>query len=115
MHSMNNTRATTLTLVVQMDAERASALCQNSASADALDQEGRFFLRGAEGFADAQDPAWKGGTLMWCENALEAIVLCDYEAACGHRSQRLWDEASDANNPGHVVLSARPFWGNGIG
>ena len=101
--------STTLNLVIHIDAERASALWHTACGARVIDQDGRFELMGGDVYTHSGESTWKGGTVMWCASALEAIVLSDYEAACGYDRQLLWDLAAGADDSGHVVLSSRAW------
>ena len=106
---MNRTDApdtTTFNFVVHIDAERASALWHIACGSKVLDQDGRFELIGGDAHTYSEERSRKGGTVMWCESALEAIVLADYEAFCGYGSWRLWDMAAQEGESGHVVLSS---------
>lgn len=112
MHIINPDaeHAAIVNLIVRIDPERASLLYNNAArSSDFDSQEGFEVLDGAAHLPDDCD-AWDRGRLMWCDSVLEAIVLADYETACGYQSQLLWDLATfGSDHQGHVVLSSRPL------
>jgi len=108
MHSTDRP-STTMNLVVHIDAERANALWHIACGPKVLDEDDRFELIGGDAHTYSERSR-KGGTVMWCQSALEAIVLSDYEAARGHGSWRLWDMAARGCESGHVVLTSRE-WG----
>lgn len=99
--------ASAVYLSVRIDPQRASLLYNNACRASEMIWDGRFETLG-DGVFLPDDPVWDSGRLMWCDSALDAMVLADYEAACGYQSLLLWDLASfDSGFPGHVVLSSR--------
>jgi hypothetical protein len=68
-------------------------------------------IRGSGGRTlDPDDPRFLSGTLFWCERALEAMAVCQYERACGYNASMLWDVYADPAGPDRdVVLSSRPY------
>jgi hypothetical protein len=68
-------------------------------------------IRGSGGHTlDPDDPRFLSGTLFWCERALEAMAVCQYERACGYNATMLWDVyGDDTALDRDVVLSSRPF------
>lgn len=68
-------------------------------------------IRGSGGRTlDPDDPRFLSGTLFWCERALEAMAVCQYERACGYNATMLWDVYADGTDLDRdVILSSRPF------
>jgi hypothetical protein len=107
--STQTTASFTFTLAIDIDDVKAGWLRRSSQTATTLNLVGRFEAVGGEMFCPADDPVWDGGTLVWCDSALDAIVLAAYEQHHGYRSTLLWDVAADApSDGGHVVLTTRP-------
>ena len=98
-----------LTMLVTIDETRAQMLWHAAAAVAGFDLDWGFEVPGSAGpYVHDGDAVWDGGRLMWCDSGLEAMVLADYERACGFASRHLWDVSGPAG-PGHVVLSARPM------
>ena len=93
-------------LTVTIDADRARRLwIVMAAAGGVLRQPGRFQRGSGEYYHHDLSSGWDAGRAMWCDTALDAMVLADYERACGYQVLSLWDLAYE---PGHVVVSTRP-------
>jgi hypothetical protein len=68
-------------------------------------------IRGSGGrTVDPDDPRFLSGSLFWCERAIEAMAVCQYERACGYNATMLWDVDADGTDLDRdVILSSRPF------
>lgn len=111
MHIINpdTDQASTVSLTVRIDPQRATLLYNTAARVSGFDLEERFEVLG-DGQLPENPNDWEGGRLMWCDSRLEAMILADYETACGFQSQLLWDLAAfDTDIEGPVVLSSRPM------
>jgi hypothetical protein len=114
---MNNTTTIArpnepVTLTIRLDARRAQLLWENASPAEYFEFENRFEdVEGDDGGISMYDSdAWSVGTVMWCGGVLEAMALCDYEAANGFESHLLWDKSSGPEWPnGYAVLTSRPW------
>jgi hypothetical protein len=104
-------RAEPITLAVRIDERRAQMLWHNAAPAATMDFEDRFeSLEGDGGTYVHDSRAWADGMVMWCDGALEAITLADYETSNGFVSCLLWDVCCGPDWPGgYAVLTSRPF------
>lgn len=100
-----------ITLTVRIDARRAERLWHAAMAAANLDFEDRFeTVEGDAGTYVHDANAWADGMVMWCDGALEAFTLADYEASNGYASCVLWDLCYGPEWPGgYAVLTSRAY------
>lgn len=101
-----------ITLSIRIDARRAQMLWHNASPAASLasDFDDRFESLDSDDRTAHDAHAWAVGTVMWCDGALEAITLADFEEDSGFVSHLLWDMCSGPEWPGgYAVLTSRPY------
>ena len=97
-------------LSVRITSSRAQKLWHTAAAAAPIDLEDRFeYIEDSPAPALEDEDFWASGTVMWCDSALDAFTLADYETSLGFANRLLWDLAMGPNWPGgYAVLSTRP-------
>lgn len=97
-------------LAVRIDARRAQLLQSNASPAAYFEHDHEARFENLDGVDLRNNRAWACGTVMWCDGALEAMALADYEEKAGYASYLLWDLWTGPEWPtGHAVLTSRPY------
>lgn len=96
-------------VTITVGAVEAGLLAHTACAADPIFADS-LEVRGTGGYLADADPRWGAGTLLWCDSTIEALVVCQYERACGYDATAVWDVcmAADCADP-HAVLTSRPW------
>lgn len=99
------------TLKVRIDERRAQLLYSNASPAAGFPFDDRFEPLDSDERSYMHDPrVWDAGSIMWCDGALEAMTLADYEVSNGYMTRLLWDLRCGPDWPsGYAVLTSRPY------
>jgi hypothetical protein len=107
----NTTPEVPMTLAVRIDARRAQLLWNNASPVAGFPFDDRFEVLDTDGVTYVHDArGWDDGIIMWCDGALEAMTLADYEMSNGFTTRLLWDLCCGPDWPsGYAVLTSRPY------